>query len=75
VTTWRGYDHNGECLDCDEHADGHTPECPYWTQPVADLVAKLQCLVDWADGQGLLEDHVFTFPDGDIWAATPRKEP
>ena len=27
---WRGYDHNGECLDCDEHADAHTKECPYW---------------------------------------------
>lgn len=28
---WRGYDHNGECLDCDEHADNHDEACPYWT--------------------------------------------
>jgi hypothetical protein len=29
---WRGYDANGECLDCDELADAHAADCPYWTQ-------------------------------------------
>lgn len=35
MTAWRGYDHNGECLDCDERADAHTPECPYWRSAAA----------------------------------------
>jgi hypothetical protein len=27
--TWRGYDHNGECLDCDEPRGGaHAEDCP-----------------------------------------------
>jgi hypothetical protein len=34
-----------------------------------DCAAKIQYLVDWADGRGLLEEHVFTFPDGDTWEA------
>lgn len=34
-----------------------------------DLAAKVQLMVDWADGEGLLDDHTFTFPDGDIWEA------
>lgn len=35
--TWRGYDHNGECLDCDEHADAHTKDCPYWERDMSFL--------------------------------------
>ena len=34
-----------------------------------DYAAKVQFLVDWADGHGLLPEHVFTFPDGDTWEA------
>ena len=34
-----------------------------------ELAGKIQFLVDWADANKLLEDHVFTFPDGDIWEA------
>lgn len=34
---------------------------------VKELTAKIQFLVDWIDQRGLLEDHAFTFPDGDYW--------
>lgn len=34
-----------------------------------DLASKVQNLVNWADGRGLLEDHVFVFVDGDLWEA------
>lgn len=37
---------------------------------VHDLAGRVQCLVNWADREGLLEEHVFTFPDGDTWHAT-----
>lgn len=37
-----------------------------------ELNRKVQFLVDWVDGQGLLEEHLFTFPDGDSWEATKR---
>lgn len=30
ATGWRGYDANGECLDCDEPADSHAADCPFW---------------------------------------------
>jgi hypothetical protein len=33
------------------------------------LAAKIDYLVNWADQQGLLPEHVFTFPDGDSWEA------
>ena len=36
---------------------------------VKELTAKVQQLVDFLDGKGLLEEHAFTFPDGDIWKA------
>lgn len=36
---------------------------------VKELTAKIQCLVEWADEKGLLEEHAFTFPDGDVWKA------
>ena len=32
--------------------------------------AMLQYVVDYLDNKGMLEDHVFTFPDGSTWAAT-----
>lgn len=38
-------------------------------QVVKELTGKVQLLVDWVDEKGLLEDHVFTFPDGDVYVA------
>lgn len=32
--------------------------------------AMLQYVVDYLDNEGMLEDHVFTFPDGSTWVAT-----
>ena len=34
-----------------------------------DVVGKVQYLVNWMKEQGLLEDGVFTFPDGETWEA------
>lgn len=65
------WDHNGECRFCDEQAM-HTAECPWVAaliEQLRDYAAKIQFLVDWADDEQLLGDHVFTFPDGDIWEA------
>lgn len=31
---------------------------------------KIRYMVDYLDQQGLLEEHCFTFPDGDTWWAT-----
>jgi hypothetical protein len=36
---------------------------------IATLTAQLQFLVNWLDQRGLLEEHTFTFPDGDTWTA------
>lgn len=36
---------------------------------VTELTGKIQLLVEWMDGRGLLDDHCFTFPDGDVWKA------
>lgn len=36
---------------------------------VTELTAKVQLLVELLDDKGLLEDHAFTFPDGDVWKA------
>ena len=33
------------------------------------LAGKITFLVSFMDKLGLLEDHVFTFPDGDTWEA------
>ena len=125
-------DHNGECVNCDEWGDAHTPAAleagrvDTWREELrkanetveqlrddifevrgkyalagdeidrqrerlaakreellkandkveaframaTDLSAKVQCLVDWADSLGLLEEHLFTFPDGESWEAT-----
>jgi hypothetical protein len=42
-------------------------------QLVMDLSAKVQFLVNFADKNGLLPEHVFTFPDGDIWEAVHER--
>lgn len=34
-----------------------------------DLASKVSYLVDYMDALGLLDDHCFTFPDGDRWDA------
>lgn len=36
---WRGYDHNGECLDCDNPGDAHAADCPYWQSGQAAIDA------------------------------------
>ena len=36
---------------------------------VKELSDKIQLLVDHLDLNDMLEDHCFTFPDGDIWKA------
>jgi len=36
---------------------------------IKELTAKVQLLVDYLDNMTLLEDHTFTFPDGDVWKA------
>ena len=36
-------------------------------QVVEEMTGKVQFLVDMLDKRGLLEDHTFTFPDGDIY--------
>ena len=37
--------------------------------------AMLQYVVDYLDDKEMLEDHVFTFPDGSPWAATWFNDP
>lgn len=32
----------------------------------------LQYVINWADERGMLEDHCFTFPDGETWGAKRR---
>lgn len=36
---------------------------------VTELMAKIQVLVSELDERGLLEEHTYTFPDGDTWKA------
>jgi hypothetical protein len=36
---------------------------------IAELMGKIQHLVDEMDINGRLEDHAYTFPDGDTWKA------
>lgn len=45
MAAWRGYDHNGECLDCDEHADAHAPECPFYQWNEAHVARMREELV------------------------------
>jgi hypothetical protein len=42
---------------------------------VEELTAKIQHLVDEMDLNGRLEDHAYTFPDGDIWKAADSELP
>lgn len=42
---------------------------PDTNEYIRDLIGKLDLLVNWIDQQGLLPEHVFTFPDGDVWHA------
>lgn len=37
---------------------------------LSEMITKLQYLVDRMDKLGLLDEHSFTFPDGDTWEAT-----
>jgi hypothetical protein len=34
---------------------------------VDELMGKIQTLVVLLDEHGLLENHTYTFPDGDVW--------
>lgn len=43
----------------------HEPEDP----PAS---AYIQYLIDYLDGEGLLEEGCFTFPDGTTWWATGK---
>ena len=48
------------------------PEDPLMTveaqkHVIEELTGKIQFLVEWIDAKGLLEDHQFEFPDGDVW--------
>ena len=39
-------------------------------EAATDMATKLQLLINVADERGMLGDeHVFTFPDGDVWEA------
>jgi hypothetical protein len=42
---------------------------------VQELTHKIHFLVQWADEKGLLEDHQFEFPDGDVWKARDVEPP
>jgi len=44
-------------------------------EAATDYAAKVQFLINWADSRGLLEEHVFTFPDGDTWEAKRPESP
>ena len=39
-----------------------------------DLAAKVQFLINHLDATGQLPEHVFCFPDGDVWEAQQRRE-
>ena len=34
---------------------------------ICDLATKIRYLISFLDINGLLSDHSFTFPDGEIW--------
>ena len=40
----------------------------------AELTAKIQHLVEVLDEKGLLEEHCYTFPDGDVWKTQDVEE-
>ena len=43
---------------------------PNYKAKLSEALAKIQYLVDFMDRQELLEEHRFTFPDGDMWEST-----
>lgn len=47
-----------------------TPTLESYKEYTDDVVSKLQYLVDFMDKCGWLEDHCFTFNDGDVWRAS-----
>jgi len=42
---------------------------------VKELTGKIQLLVEFLDEKGLLEDHCFTFPDGDVYKTKDVEPP
>jgi hypothetical protein len=60
------------------HSSGNEPGCAAcWhgsfervCKEIEQLRARVQFLIDWADKLGYLEDHCFTFPDGETWYAS-----
>lgn len=39
------------------------------TAAAKELAGKIQFLINTVDERGMLPEHVFTFPDGDVWEA------
>lgn len=37
------------------------------------LYSKVQYLIDMLDEEGMLPEHLFTFPDGETWEASPKE--
>jgi hypothetical protein len=75
---WDTYLHSGACLAAFlaseegrlviEHGhDVLQSEDVY--ERIKELLDKLQLTINFMQQRGLLEDGVFTFPDGDIWPA------
>ena len=54
----------------DMHLEDTTPILESYKEYTDDVVSKLQYLVDFMDKCGWLEDHCFTFNDGDVWRAS-----
>lgn len=48
-------------------ADDDTPV--NWRQIAEETAGRLHFLIGFMDGQGWLDDHSFTFPDGETWHA------
>ena len=70
LKTRRCHLHGGDVRD---PADPDTCYCGTYVRAKADvseLVAKVQYLVDFMDRKSQLEEHCFTFPDGDTWHVT-----
>lgn len=45
------------------------PEIEALKGVVKELTAKIQLLVELLDQHGLLQNHRYEFPDGDVWKA------
>lgn len=61
--------HGGHPLTDPVEKTSDTVELEAVKAVVKELTSKVQFLVEWLDDRGLLEDHCFTFPDGDVWKA------